>query len=67
MTTKHLDCVEMMHRGARRIHEATKDLSRSEELEYWRQKAAQLPPAGTTLKPPATAGQTKQKGRKIVR
>ena len=42
MKTKRFDCVDMMHRGAKRIYEATKGLSRTEELEYWRQKAAQL-------------------------
>jgi hypothetical protein len=42
MKTKRFDCVDMMHRGAKRIYRATKNLSRSEELEFWRQKAAQL-------------------------
>jgi hypothetical protein len=42
MKTKRFDCVDMMHHGAKRIYRATKNLSRSEELDYWRQKAAQL-------------------------
>ena len=47
MKTKRFDCVDMMHRGAKRIYRATKDLSRKQELEYWRQKAAQLLPGKT--------------------
>ena len=47
MKTKQFDCVDMMHRGAKRIYRATKDLSRSQEMEYWRQKAAQLLPGRT--------------------
>lgn len=42
MKTKPFDCVDRMHRGATGIYEATKDLSRTAELEYWRQKAARL-------------------------
>ncbi len=42
MKTKRFDCVDMMHRGAKRIYRATKGMSRDEELEFWRQKAAQL-------------------------
>jgi hypothetical protein len=36
--TKEFDCVEMMHRGAFRIYEETKDMSVEEELAYWRQR-----------------------------
>ena len=42
MKTKRFDCVDMMHRGAKRIYRATKDLARDAELEFWQQKAAQL-------------------------
>jgi hypothetical protein len=42
--TKRFDCVDMMHGGARGIYEDSKDLTREEELEYWRQKTAQLRP-----------------------
>jgi hypothetical protein len=42
MKTKRFDCVDMMHRGAKRIYRTTKNLSRDEELAYWRQKASQL-------------------------
>jgi hypothetical protein len=47
MKTKRFDCVDMMHCGAKRIYRATKDLSRNQELEYWRQKAGQLLPGQT--------------------
>ncbi len=38
MTTKRkeFDCVEMMHRGALRIHETLKGKSKEEQLAYWR-------------------------------
>lgn len=36
---KHFDCVEMMHKGALRIYEETKDMTREEELEYWHARA----------------------------
>jgi len=32
------DCVEMMHRGALRIHETLKGKTKEEQLEYWRQR-----------------------------
>lgn len=35
MKTKDFVCVEMMHTGARRIYEETKDMSEAEELAYW--------------------------------
>ena len=44
MKKKHFDCVEMMHRGARRIYEDTKGMSRLEELKYWQQMATHLSP-----------------------
>ncbi len=34
-TEKSFDCVEMMHEGALRIYEETKDMTREEELAYW--------------------------------
>ena len=38
MKTKTFDCVEMMHRGALRIHEEVKDMTVEEELAYWRKQ-----------------------------
>ncbi len=38
MKTKDFDCVEMMHKGALRIHETLKGKSKEEQLAYWRQR-----------------------------
>lgn len=38
---KTFDCVEMMHRGALRIHEETKGMTVEEELAYWRERHAE--------------------------
>jgi len=37
-TKKSFDCVEMMHEGALRIYEETKDMTEEEELAYWRRQ-----------------------------
>lgn len=37
-TEKKFDCVEMMHKGALRIYEETKDMTREQELAYWKRK-----------------------------
>ena len=37
-TKKSFDCVEMMHEGALRIYEKTKNMTREEELAYWRER-----------------------------
>ena len=37
---KDFDCVEMMHEGALRIYEETKDMTKAEELAYWRERDA---------------------------
>jgi hypothetical protein len=44
MKTKTFDCVEMMHQGAKRIHEATRSMSRKAELAYWQARAKDLLP-----------------------
>ncbi len=36
---KRFDCVEMMHEGALRIYEETKDMTKEEELAYWHERA----------------------------
>jgi hypothetical protein len=63
MKMKRFDCVDMMHRGAKRIYQTTKDLSRSEELEYWRQKAAELLPRHTQLVDNRAAARRERKVR----
>ena len=62
MKKKPFDCVEMMHRGARRIYEDTKGMSRQEELQYWQQQAIRLSPneglkLGHRRQPKATSEQ----------
>lgn len=37
-TKKTFDCVEMMHRGALRIHAELKGKTREEQLAYWRRQ-----------------------------
>ena len=37
-TKKRFDCVEMMHEGALRIYEETKDMTKEQELAYWQRK-----------------------------
>ncbi len=39
--TKDFDCVEMMHQGALRIHEALKGKTKEEQLAYWRERHAE--------------------------
>lgn len=36
MKTKKFDCVEMKREGARKVFEATKDMTIEEEAAYWR-------------------------------
>lgn len=42
MKTKTFDCVEMKRRGSRRIYERIKNMTREEELAYWRERTALL-------------------------
>lgn len=35
---KTFDCVEMMHKGALRIYQETKNMSVAEKTSYWRRK-----------------------------
>jgi hypothetical protein len=39
---KDFDCVELQDRGALAIYEATKGMTREEELAYWARRAAEL-------------------------
>ena len=36
--TKDFDCVEMKRKGARKVYEATRNMSPGEEFDYWRQR-----------------------------
>lgn len=49
MKTKQFDCVEMMHRGAKRIYETTKSMSRKTELAYWQARAKELLPTAQPM------------------
>lgn len=40
MKTKTFDCVEMKRQGAARIHEAVKDLTLKQKIEYWQRRSA---------------------------
>ena len=42
MKTKTFDCVEMKRRGAQRIHEAIKDMTPAQKLNYWRGRSQQF-------------------------
>ena len=39
MKTKTFDCVEMKRQAAARIHEATRDMTLEQKIEYWRRRS----------------------------
>lgn len=39
MKTKTFDCVEMKRRGAEYIYDIVKDMTREQEIEYWRKQS----------------------------
>jgi hypothetical protein len=64
MKTKPFDCVEMMHKGAKRIHEATRSMSRKAELAYWEARTKELLP---TARPTAHHATVVREGRTAYR
>ena len=42
MKSKTFDCVEMNARRRRGIHEATKDLTLEQTIEYWRRRSEEF-------------------------
>ena len=42
MKAKKFDCVEMMHRGAKTVKEKTGEMTRAEELVFWRERSSKL-------------------------
>ena len=42
MKTKKFDCVEMMHRGAEEVRKRIGNMTREQELEYWREQTERL-------------------------
>ena len=47
--TKDFDCVEMKHRGADKILEITRGMTRAEELAFWTEGTQQLKREKDTL------------------
>ena len=39
---KGFDCVEMMHHGAEKIREETKDMTFEEKIAYWQQRSREF-------------------------
>ena len=39
---KDSDCVEMKRKGSQRVYEAVKDMTVEEEVEFWRQRTAEM-------------------------
>ena len=42
MTTKKFDCVEMKRQGAKVLYEQTKNMTREEQLEFWKKGTIEL-------------------------
>ena len=59
MKKKSFDCVEMKRKGARRVYEATKDMTVEQEIEYWRHRTEEVRrwlEAGTAVTAAHTSG-----------
>lgn len=50
MKTKTFDCVEMMHRGADKIMEEIKGMTREQQLAYWETETEELRKLQSRLK-----------------
>jgi hypothetical protein len=57
---KSFDCVEMMHEAALRIYEKTKNMTREEELAYWRERDEAARRKYPNMKEANPAGTTRQ-------
>ena len=42
MKTKTFDCVEMKRRGAEHVYSITKNMTPSQELEFWRKRTEEI-------------------------
>jgi len=42
MKTREFDCVEMMHHGAELVRKRTAGMTLEQEVEYWRERTAEL-------------------------
>jgi hypothetical protein len=50
MKTKKFDCVQMKRLGAAKVREQTADLTREQELAFWRQRSSHLRKRQAALK-----------------
>jgi hypothetical protein len=57
---KDFDCVEMMHEGGLRIHEALSGKTREEKIAYWRERDAAARREHPRLRELDTAGQNSE-------
>jgi hypothetical protein len=64
---KPFDCIDMMHQGAKRIHEATRRMSRRAELAYWQARAKELLPAAQPAAPHAAVVRENQAAYRVAR
>jgi len=42
MNMKKFDCVEMMHRGAKKVHREIKGMTPEPEIAYWKERSCVL-------------------------
>lgn len=42
MKTKKFDCVAMKHRGAKKVQEQIGDMTREEEIAFWKERSQHL-------------------------
>ena len=42
MNKKTFDCVEMQHKGGKRVYEAVKGMTFEQEVAYWRKRNASM-------------------------
>ena len=42
MKAKKFDCVEMMHRGAKKVQEQIGRMTKEEEMAFWRERSQNL-------------------------
>ncbi len=42
MKTKTFDCVEMKRQGSESVYDTIKDMSREEEIAYWRKRTEEM-------------------------
>jgi hypothetical protein len=58
MKTKTFDCVDMKRRGAEHVYSIIKNMTPSQELEFWRERIRQLKQEQSTHKDSNRAART---------